>query len=216
MKRTKEQLVYYEEQKQLLTEFCNGNEKAFTKLYQYYYGFVENYVCKNKGTKEDAQDIFQETLIVFLEKLKKEDFYLTASLKTYIIAISKNMWLNSLRKNKKITVYSLSTSENSDNKENGFNQNTLEKDAFILSYVLSNEFDTELENEKPILEKFDDYFSRLTSHCQNLLSTIVEEQKTTEEIQKEFGYTTRHNFHNQKHKCVNQLKKVKALAESKS
>ena len=211
MKTTKEQLINYEEQKQLLTEFCEGNEKAFSKLYQYYYGFVENYICKNNGTKEDAQDIFQETLIVFLEKLKKEDFYLTATLKTYIVAISKNLWLNMLRKNKKVTVYSFVTSENFD-KKNSFNQNEVEKYAFILS----QEFEQELENEKSILEKFDDYFSRLTSHCQNLLSTIVEEEKTTEEIQKEFGYTTRHNLHNQKHKCVKQLKKVKALAESKA
>ncbi|WP_338763350.1 sigma-70 family RNA polymerase sigma factor [Bernardetia sp. ABR2-2B] len=209
MKRTEKQLIYYEEQKQLLTEFCEGNEKAFSKLYQYYYGFVENYICKNKGTKEDAQDIFQETLIVFLEKLKKEDFYLTASLKTYIIAISKNMWLNSLRKKKKATVYSLTNSD--EDNESNFNQNSLEK----YSFILSQDFETELENEKPLLEKFDDYFSRLTSHCQNLLSTIVEEEKTTEEIQKEFGYTTRHNLHNQKHKCVKQLKKVKALAEIK-
>ncbi|WP_375562254.1 RNA polymerase sigma factor [Bernardetia sp. OM2101] len=207
MKRTKKQLVFYDEQKQLLTEFCEGNEKAFAKLYQYYYGFVENYVCKNKGTKEDAQDIFQETLIVFLEKLKKEDFYLTASLKTYIIAISKNLWLNILRKNKKNTVYSIANSDDSE-EGNDFNQTVIET-------ILSEEFDTELENEKPLLEKFDDYFSRLTSHCQNLLSILVEEEKTTEEIQKEFGYTTRHNLHNQKYKCVKQLKKVKALAESK-
>ncbi len=215
MKRTEKQLVYYDEQKQLLTEFCQGNTKAFAKLYQYYYGFVENYVLKNNGTKEDAQDIFQETLIVFFEKLKQEDFYLTASLKTYIIAISKNMWLNVLRKNKKTTVYSLVTSNtnsgNSDDNENSFSQNLLEKHTFILS----QSFDEELENEKPLLEKFDDYFSRLTSHCQNLLSTIVEDEKTTEEIQKEFGYTTRHNLHNQKHKCVKQLKKVRALAEAK-
>ena len=206
MKRTEKQLVYYDEQKQLLTEFCEGNEKAFSKLYQYYYGFVENYICKNNGTSEDAQDIFQETLIVFLEKLKKDDFYLTASLKTYIIAISKNLWFKSLRKTKKTTVYSLTLADGSDE-----NENRVEQYAFILS----EHFDEDLENEKPLLEKFDDYFSRLTSHCQNLLSTIVEEQKTTEEIQKEFGYTTRHNLRNQKHKCVKQLKKVKALAESK-
>ncbi|AFM05375.1 RNA polymerase sigma factor, sigma-70 family [Bernardetia litoralis DSM 6794] len=207
MKRTKKQLAYYDEQKQLLTEFCQGNEKAFSKLYHYYYGFVENYVCKNNGTTEDAQDVFQETLIVFLEKLKKDNFYLTASLKTYIIAISKNIWLNSLRKNKKTTIYSITNSENSDDSTD-FNQKAIE-------IILSTDFDTDLENEKSILEKFNDYFSHLTSHCQNLLSTIVEEEKTTEEIQKEFGYTTRNNLHNQKYKCVNQLKKVKALAESK-
>ena len=212
MKRTKKELVYYDEQKQLLTEFCEGNEKAFSKLYQYYYGFVENYVLKNNGTKEDAQDIFQETLIVFLEKLKKDDFYLTASLKTYIIAISKNMWLNSLRKDKKTIVYSFAHAENADENENEFTINSLEKNSFVLSQA----FDIELENEKPMIDKLGDYFSRLTSHCQNLLSTIIEEQKSADEIQKEFGYTPRHNLRNQKHKCVNQLKKVKALAESKN
>ncbi len=205
MKRTQKQLLFYQEQKQLLTEFCQGNEKAFAKLYQYYYGFVENYVCKNNGTTQDAQDIFQETLIVFLEKLKKEDFYLTATLKTYILAISKNMWLNVLRKNKKTNIYSLSNFDDTEEETN-----------FILPHILSQEFEEQLENEKPMLEKFGDYFSALTSHCQSLLSTIIDEEKTTEEIQKEFGYTTRNNLHNQKYKCVNQLKKMKALAEAKT
>lgn len=55
---------------------------------------IAHYVKQNKGNEEDAQDIFQEAIIVLVGKVKKPDFILTATLSTYLFAISKNIWLN--------------------------------------------------------------------------------------------------------------------------
>jgi DNA-directed RNA polymerase specialized sigma24 family protein len=52
---------------------------------------VEYFILNNNGRTDDAEDIFQDTMIVLLEKLRQDDFMLTASIKTYIMAIAKNL-----------------------------------------------------------------------------------------------------------------------------
>ena len=72
------------------------DNKAYEIIYKFYYPSVKNFITKNSGCEEDAQDIFQETILVLLEKVPKKDFNLTSSLKTYIFAISSNLWLKRL------------------------------------------------------------------------------------------------------------------------
>jgi hypothetical protein len=38
--------------------------------------------------------------------------------------------------------------------------------------------------------------------------------KSIEDIQLEYGYTSKHNAQNQKHKCLQQVRKVKEVQES--
>jgi len=37
--------------------------------------------------------------------------------------------------------------------------------------------------------------------------------KAIDQIQEDYGYSTRHNAHNQKHKCVEQIRKIKEKEE---
>ncbi|MBA2613694.1 MAG: sigma-70 family RNA polymerase sigma factor [Bacteroidetes bacterium] len=64
------------------------DNKAYEILYKFYYPSVRNFITKNNGSEDDAKDVFQETILVLLEKVPKNDFNLTSSLKTYIFAIS--------------------------------------------------------------------------------------------------------------------------------
>ena len=41
-------------------------------------------------------------------------------------------------------------------------------------------------------------------------------EKAVEEIQKEYGYASKHNLQNQKYKCVQQIKKMKEAAEKEN
>ena len=54
------------------------DNKAYEILYKFYYPSVRNFITKNSGCEDDAQDIFQETILVLLEKVPKEDFNLTS------------------------------------------------------------------------------------------------------------------------------------------
>ncbi|HEY2727273.1 MAG TPA: hypothetical protein VGI61_08880 [Parafilimonas sp.] len=42
-------------------------DNAIRNIYKNYYGLLENYIINNKGNKEDAADIIQETIVAFVE-----------------------------------------------------------------------------------------------------------------------------------------------------
>ncbi len=56
----------------LLANLKSGNGKAYQVLYNEYYSSVARLVINNNGTIDDAKDLFQDTLIVLLNKLKKD------------------------------------------------------------------------------------------------------------------------------------------------
>lgn len=158
----------------------------FNKLYKKNFNRVLNFVNKNSGTRLDAEDLFQDAMIVLLEKLRQDNFVLTASIHTYVYAICKNLWLKKLRDQSR--KYSLDYS-----KQNNFQESISES----------------IDEETGYLEKILMYLSEISAHCNKLIQDIFFEGKSMEQIQKEYGYTTKHNAQNQKYKCINQIKKVK-------
>lgn len=170
----------------ILTDLKSENNSAFGELYKSYFPSVNNFVIHNNGNPNDSEDVFQDAMIVLLEKLRNDNFHLTASLKTYVMAISKNIWLNKLRK-----VY----------KEVDFdNENRI---AFF------EEIDSAIENEKNYMDKLQNYLHKITEHCKGLIHDMFFKEKTIEQIKKEYGYSSVHNAQNQKHKCIEQIRKVK-------
>lgn len=162
------------------------NSNAFGQLYISYFGMVSRFITNNSGKTTDAEDVFQDTMMVLLEKLRKDDFQLTASIKTYIMAIAKNIWLKKLRS-------SLKEIELSDGFDN----------------TIYEEINLAIEQEKTYFDKLQNLLHKITEHCQGLIHDMFFKEKSIEQIQKEYGYSTKHNAQNQKHKCVEQIKKVK-------
>ena len=62
---------------------------------------VKQYICANNGSSADAEDIFQDALVILCKKLEEPGFALTAPLKNYLMAIVRNCWLQQLRLRKK-------------------------------------------------------------------------------------------------------------------
>jgi RNA polymerase sigma factor (sigma-70 family) len=50
------------------------------------------------GSEEDARDIFQDGLIIMLEKLDDEKFALTCKFKTFLYCVCENLWKSVLEK----------------------------------------------------------------------------------------------------------------------
>ena len=72
-----------------------------------------------------------------------------------------------------------------------------------------------IEKEMTFFEKLKTLMGKLSAHCYHLLSSIFFENKSIIEIQKIFGYTTKHNAQNQKYKCIEKAKKVKKETDEK-
>lgn len=177
---------------ELLNDLKTESNFAFGELYKRNFPKINHFVQKNSGRQEDAEDLFQDAMIVLLEKLRKDQFQLTASIHTYVFAICKNIWLKKIRdRDYKLSIEELTSSD------------------FL--YSINNT----IENEKTYSEKLASYLLKISNHCNRLLNDIFFKKKGIEQIQSIYGYTSRHNAQNQKHKCIQQIKKIKELDKKK-
>ncbi|HEY3406322.1 MAG TPA: sigma-70 family RNA polymerase sigma factor [Ohtaekwangia sp.] len=165
----------------LLKNLKTGDNSSFEYLYKTSYPSVEFYIRKNSGTPQDARDTFQEAIVVLLEKINRPDFVLTSSLKTYLFAISRNLWLKHLRDNK--LVY----------------QDHLPDEI--------EEVPSDVEVELPVMQKIQIWLSRVTANCQRILKALFFYEEPMDVLMAKMGWKNKHTAANQKYKCIEQVKK---------
>ncbi len=68
-------------------------------------------ISETGGTAEDAKDIFQESLIIMLEKIDSREFVLTCRFKTYIYSVCENLWKTILKRRNYLSEYRLHKKE---------------------------------------------------------------------------------------------------------
>ena len=174
----------------LLQQLKTEDNASFQLLYKFYFPSVSYYVRQNMGNAEDAEDVFQEAITVLLQKVRQPQFVLTASLKTYLGAIAKNIWLKRLRDNKIISV------ENFDR----YQQET-------------STFFPELKCEKTREDKVSSWLAKITANCQRILKALFYHREPIESLMKKMGWKNRHVAANQQYKCIQQVKKERKKDE---
>lgn len=160
---------------------------AYNLLYTFYYPSIESFVRKNSGTSDDAKDVFQETIIVLLDKVPKQDFVLTSSMKTYILAVASNIWLKRLRDAKRVTKLDLDV-ELEDMTPAEWEQKEAER------------------SQRNFVQRI---FEKMTRHCVIFLTRTFISGASREKLMEEMGYKNTHTFDNQKYKCLEQARKTK-------
>ena len=173
-----------------IKDFKTNNDCAFGILYDKYFVLTKKFVLNNSGNRQDAEDVFQDAMMILFEKLMKEDFKTYTCLSNYVMGISKNLWLKKLR-NRKFYI------------------------EFPDEYYKTNqdEINLAIENERDYFDKLADYLNKISTHCQNLILDIYYKNKNIEQIREKYNYTSHHNAQNQKYKCVEQIKKVREKDE---
>ena len=67
-------------------------------IYLNYYTYVKKLVVNNKGSEDDAKDIFQEAIIIVFKNIRGyPEFKLTCGFSTYIYSIARLLWLKHMR-----------------------------------------------------------------------------------------------------------------------
>src|SRR5687768_5398935 len=80
----------------LMEQFKGGDERAFVSLYERYKRRVFAYCLKMVGSREMAEDVFQET---FVRVARKRDHFKSGNFAGWLFAIARNLCLNALRDN---------------------------------------------------------------------------------------------------------------------
>jgi RNA polymerase sigma factor (sigma-70 family) len=167
----------------LLVDKLKSEESAsFELLYKFYFPTTANFIRQNSGSSQDAEDIFQETVIILLKKVRQPEFVLTASLKTYLFSISRNLWLKKLRGDK----YAVIAADHS----------LLETQDFPLD-----------QEENAREEKLTTWLQKITANCRRILKAIFYFNEPIDNLMKKMGWKNKHTAANQKYKCIEQIRK---------
>lgn len=81
---------------QLIEGIRGRDNEVLEFVYRQYYPMIRFLIITNSGTTEDASDVFHESLLVLYFKLNTSGFVLDCAVRTYLYAVSKNLWLQHL------------------------------------------------------------------------------------------------------------------------
>ena len=85
---------------ELLNGILRNDTIVLQYIYKNFYSNINFFIKKNNGDEEDANDIFQEAIIIIYRKLKANDLILDCTFDTYLYSICRFIWLKELEKRK--------------------------------------------------------------------------------------------------------------------
>lgn len=85
---------------QLIRESRQGNPEAFEDLVRLFYPYVSGFLLKMTADRSLAEDLTQETFLKMIQNFDCFDSHRGTSFGTWLISISKNCYIDSLRKNR--------------------------------------------------------------------------------------------------------------------
>ena len=149
------------------------DNKAIQYMYDTYKNGIFKFVTDNKGSTEDADDLFQEALLATIKNLKRGKFEKSAKLSTYFYSIARYKWLTVLKKRGRSG--QLIDSDN-------------ELDFIELSQQeYQNQFIEEEKNDK--IKMIANSLAKLKQDCRELLIAFYYEKKNMKQLAKRYNYT---------------------------
>lgn len=79
-----------------------ADEIAIRAFYVENFPQIEQWIINNNGSSEDAQDLFQDGMLVMLNCLQDNTFNFSGSPSGYLFSIVRYKWIAQLKKNKKV------------------------------------------------------------------------------------------------------------------
>jgi RNA polymerase sigma factor (sigma-70 family) len=157
-------------------------QKSFVQLYK---GFpvVKKLIQSKGGTAEQAEDVFQEALIIFYKKASAPAFELTASISTYVYSVARFLWKDELKKN-------------------GLKYDTAE--------VENLKFESELEEIAQKEKKFqvmEEVLNSIGEKCLEILQLFYYKGFSMKEIARQVDLKSEKVAKNQKYKCLERARK---------
>lgn len=170
----------------ILEKIKKGDESALDFLYRKHYRVILKMILRNSGTEDEAQDVFQDALIVFWEKVVNNKLVLTAKISTYLFSICQNLWRKELdRKGKNSGELLIEPADN---------------------------FDPDRQERVNIITKC---IESLNESCRQILTYYYFDKMNMSEIAEKMGFANADTAKTKKYKCKLELdKNVKALYTS--
>jgi RNA polymerase sigma factor (sigma-70 family) len=162
----------------------NNLNKAILFLYQQYSETTYSFITQYGGSRQDAEDVFQEAVVSFIEIVKKGKYRMEASIKTFLVSVARNIWMNELKKR-----------ERSGYREKQFEYGREQHEADVSHYI------SDLEKKRQLRE----LVYQLGEPCRKILLLFYYENLSMRELVDHLPYENEQVVRNKKYKCLQQL-----------
>ena len=164
-----------------------AHSAALQYLYDVSLKKVRGYILKNSGSKEDANDIFQDSVIILFNQIRLNKFNESNSIDGFIFSISKNLWIDKVRRDKKFTNYD-------------------SPDQFNVISDSTNLLEDLISKEKTQAMK--EVFNLLDEKCQKILTYVIFEKRSMKEVSTLMNYSSDDVAKTNHYRCKQYLSKL--------
>lgn len=174
---------------ELLANLRSGQrmEDTIKTIYRSYFDSLCWYVMNNSGSRQDAEDMFQEVVMAFIDLVKKDKFRGESTVKTFLFSLNRYTWLNELKKRGRALA-------REEKYERG--QDRVELDTSQL--IADREGKAELVR----------IVGELGESCRTILLLFYYENLSMKEILDATEYENEQVVRNKKYKCLKQLEQL--------
>lgn len=162
----------------LIIDLAEEKSAAYYELHESEFHKIRKYVLENSGVLEDASDLFQEGIVILLEKIREPQFKFSCRVGTYLYSCCKNIWRNQLRRKK------------------------LQENIDYFDLYDEENVQIALEDSEHTDERLKWVLDKLSESCLKLIKAFYYEVKPWSEIAVELNYASEGSAKNQKYKCL--------------
>jgi RNA polymerase sigma factor (sigma-70 family) len=174
---------------ELLGDLRSGDrmDDAIKTIYRSYFDSLGWYIMNNNGSRQDAEDIFQEVVVSFIDLVQKNKFRGESGIKTFLFALNRHAWLNELKKRGRTL-----------KREEKYQKGQELMEANISDIIIDREKRRQVAY---LLEQLGDT-------CKKILLLFYYENLSITEILNNLHYENEQVVRNKKSKCLKQLEQM--------
>jgi RNA polymerase sigma factor (sigma-70 family) len=162
-------------------------DESIKAIYRNHFESLCWYIMNNSGSRQDAEDVFQEVVLSFIDLVQKDKFRGESTVKTFLFSLNRHTWLNELKRRGRALA-------REEKYERG--QDKTEMDAG--HYIADREGKAEVTR----------LVGELGETCRKILLLFYYENLSMREILETLHYENEQVVRNKKYKCLKQLEQM--------
>jgi RNA polymerase sigma factor (sigma-70 family) len=165
----------------------SASNGAIRFMYRQYFAVLSRYVLTNNGSGQDAEDVFQEVIVAFVNLVRADKFRGESSIKTFLYSLNKNIWLNELKRRGRASA-----------REEKYEIQNRQKEPWLDKALELTQTKAGLMNA----------VNELGENCKKILLLFYFDNKSMKEILAYLPYENEQVVRNKKSKCLKRLEEL--------
>lgn len=162
-----------------------NNHEALRYLYKDPLRKIRKFILTNSGTMDDADDVFQDAVVVLFHYVKTGKYKEEYDLDGFLFRVAKNSWIDLARKKARVIRDDLKGFDISDDSD------------YLLDMI-----------QEERMRAFHALFNKLEENCRKILSYVIFDKKSMKEISGLMGFKDENVTKNQHYRCKKYFSKI--------